>query len=61
MLITAFHDKPLGIYCFYVVLNVFKLHNSLLVDIVSIIAHCRELLGDFFGCGLYFKYFPAVF
>ena len=47
MLITAFHDKPLGIYCFYVVLNVFKLHNSLLVDIAGIIAHSRELLGDF--------------
>ena len=47
VLITAFLDTPPFIYDLMLFLNVYNLYNCLQGDITGIIAHYRELLGDY--------------
>ena len=53
-IITAFHDIPLVIYPFYIVLNAFNCTTVVLVHIAGIIAHYRELLGAVWLCFIFF-------
>ena len=55
-IITAFHDIPLVIYPFNIVLNAFNCTTVVLVHIVGIIAHYRELLSAVWLCFIFFEY-----